>query len=131
MLDRKKKPAVLFTIIKKANKWRKALKNSLKFKYIIILFIGSNNQFWNYRSCMNDMMWTWKGQHSALNKFLSVDNKLLLCVWFVSKYRNMIQRNYHISKISSTIVFCCIVAWIQPDISGCRHDFCCLFVPGL
>ena len=24
---------------------------------------------------------------------------------------------------SSDIVFCCIVAWIQPDISGCQQDF--------
>ena len=22
-----------------------------------------------------------------------------------------------------TLVFCCIVAWIQPDISGCQQDF--------
>ena len=26
-------------------------------------------------------------------------------------------------KYDSVIVFCCIVAWIQPDISGCQQDF--------
>ena len=25
--------------------------------------------------------------------------------------------------INITIVFCCIAAWIQPDISGCQQDF--------
>ena len=25
--------------------------------------------------------------------------------------------------LKSWIVFCCIVAWIQPDISGCQQDF--------
>jgi hypothetical protein len=25
--------------------------------------------------------------------------------------------------IVNEIVFCCIVAWIQPDISGCQQDF--------
>ena len=28
-----------------------------------------------------------------------------------------------LAQNQATIVFCCIVAWIQPDISGCQQDF--------
>ena len=35
----------------------------------------------------------------------------------------MIQIRFHTKKPLRTLVFCCIAAWIQPDISGCQQIF--------
>ena len=51
-----------------------------------------------------------------------VKNKVIVCGGANWKHQVDPFSECYAFKDNQVIVFCCIVAWIQPDISGCQQD---------
>ena len=82
------------------------------------------------------------GDNSEAEKFPKIPCLFCLCTMYFIYVWNMVYIHYCTSCVSSVYisrkkpqsflflfdtmlaqVFCCIVAWIQPDISGCQQNF--------
>ena len=87
----------------------------------------TSNSFINGMDLRNNRRTT-KDQRRTTGLCISFQTLKMNCLWWTGlSHFFFFFRNTSVSNVicwsQSLMAFCCIVAWIQPDISGCQQDF--------